>query len=78
MKKITKEALKAMLSKKSGWNMLNDGVKNLLLDVVLKHVTTGKWENGNPKDVFRAVGCYCVRYQNGMWWHYDLVNKTWF
>lgn len=45
MKKITKEALKAMLSKKSGWNMLNDGVKNLLLDVVLKHVTTGKWES---------------------------------
>ena len=32
MKKITKEALKAMLSKKSGWNMLNDGVKNLLLN----------------------------------------------
>ena len=48
MKKITKEALKNMLSKKSGWDMLTDGVRDLLVDVVLKHVTTGKWENGNP------------------------------
>ena len=44
MKKITKEALKAMLSKKSGWNMLNDGValRPGQQDVVLERGKNGK------------------------------------
>ena len=78
MKKISKDALRIMLKKKEGWTLLPDNVKYLFLNVVHRHLTTGTWKNGKPIRIFRADGCYCIRYQNGMWWHYDLIRGTWF
>lgn len=78
MKKISKDELKRMLMQLDGWHMLPGGVDNMLIDTVYKQMTRGTWENGNPKRIFRAHGYYCVQYQNGMWWHYDLINKLWF
>ncbi|MBS5582797.1 MAG: hypothetical protein KHX20_09515 [Megasphaera sp.] len=78
MKKISKDELKRMLMQLDGWHMLSGGVDNMLVDTVYKQMTSGTWGNGNPKRIFRAHGYYCVQYQNGMWWHYDLINKLWF
>ncbi|MFV0616523.1 hypothetical protein ACE418_01255 [Megasphaera sp. WILCCON 0056] len=78
MKTISKDALRNMLRRKEGWVLVPDGVKDLLTDVVYKQLANGTWRNGNPETIFIANGYYCVRYQNGMWWHYDLIHKTWF
>lgn len=78
MKKCSKDALKRMLMQLVGWHTLPGGVDDMLVDTVYKQVTSGTWSNGNPKRIFIADGCYCVQYQNGMWWHYDLINKLWF
>lgn len=78
MKKISKDALKHMLMQLVGWQMLPGGVDNMLVDTVYKQGTSGTWGNGNPKRIFIADGCYCVQYQNGMWWHYDLLHQSWF
>ena len=77
MKKISKDALKHMLMEIIGWHIVPGG-DDLLVDTVYKQITSGTWCNGNPKRIFIADGCYCVQYQNGMWWHYDLIHKSWF
>lgn len=78
MKKISKDALKHMLMEIIGWHIVPGGADDLLVDTVYKQITSGTWCNGNPKRIFIADGCYCVQYQNGMWWHYDLIHKSWF
>lgn len=29
------------------------------------------------KEIFKRDGFYCVRFQNGDWYHYDLQAETW-
>lgn len=36
------------------------------------------WKAGAPVEIFRRDGCYCIRYESGAWWHYDVSAKTWF
>lgn len=32
---------------------------------------------GKPIEIFAADGFMCVRYENNQWFHYDLLENTW-
>lgn len=34
--------------------------------------------HGQPVNIFAAEGFVCVKYENGQWFHYDLIEQTWF
>lgn len=33
---------------------------------------------GAPVEIFRKDGYPCAKWSNGVWFHYDLKNKSWF
>ena len=39
-----------------------------LMKMVTQHITlSGDWTDGPPVALFRADGCWCVRYASGNW-----------
>ena len=42
------------------------------------HQDACSWTDGPPVALFRADGCWCVRYASGNWWHYSLKDRVWF
>lgn len=42
------------------------------------HQDSCSWTDGPPVALFRADGCWCVRYASGNRWHYSLKDKVWF
>ena len=41
------------------------------------HQDSCSWTDGPPVALFRADGCWCVRYASGNWWHYSLKDRVW-
>lgn len=35
------------------------------------------WKEGNAVEVFKRDGFPCVRYESGVWYHYNVVEQTW-
>lgn len=49
-----------------------------LMKMVTQHITlSSDWTDGPPVALFRADGCWCVRYASGNWWHYSLKDRVW-
>ncbi len=66
MKKIAEE----FIIEKSAWN--------LLIRTAHRQVIKSRWQHGQPSQVFWQDGYPCIRYSDGMYWHYDLIKGTWF
>ena len=50
-----------------------------LMKMVTQHITlSSDWTDGPPVALFRADGCWCVRYASGNWWHYSLKDRVGF
>lgn len=61
--------------------LLNDFAKRSAQsdEMVTQHITlSSDWTDGPPVALFRADGCWCVRYASGNWWHYSLKDRVWF
>lgn len=50
----------------------------MTIDVAFRHVTKGRWEHGYPAELYWADSLPCIRYQDGMSFHYDVIKGTWF
>jgi len=51
--------------------------KELEFLVNLQRLACFDWQEGEPVEVFMADGFPCVRYESGVWWHYDLRRQCW-
>jgi hypothetical protein len=49
-----------------------------LAELIKCHQNSCNWTDGPPVTLFRADGCWCIRYASGNWWHYSLKDKVWF
>lgn len=74
---IKYEAFKNMCYQAQRRNIA-DAELNLLIQIAYRQVASGQWPHGKPLEIFVQDHHPCIRYQNGMWWHYDLVKGQWF
>ena len=47
-------------------------------EIAYRQITLTNWTHGRPVAVFIRDGFPCIRYADGMWWHYDLAKERWF
>lgn len=47
-------------------------------EIAYRQITTTRWTHGQTVAVFIRDGFPCIRYADGMWWHYDLAKERWF
>ncbi len=76
MTKIKKEAF-LQLCRKVNVNVPEETLR-LAVDVAYRQISHGRWQYGNPASVFMRDRLPCIRYQEGTWWHYDVVKGLWF
>lgn len=75
--KISSTAFLRLCEKAKNRNV-SDNMMNLLVDLAYRHVLREKWTHGNPCEVFMRDGLPCIRYDDGIWFHYDVVKGKWF
>lgn len=75
--KISSTAFLRLCEKAKNRNV-SDNMMNLLVDLAYRHVLREKWTHGNPCEVFMRDGFPCIRYADGIWFHYDVVKGKWF
>lgn len=49
-----------------------------LFALMRQQISFCDWKEGEPIELFTADGFPCVRYESGVWYHYDLKKKEWF
>lgn len=57
---------------------IDAGMLDLLSQIAYRQIKKGRWTHGNPVEIFEQDQYPCIRYQDGMAWHYDLVKGRWF
>ncbi|SCJ02840.1 Uncharacterised protein [uncultured Ruminococcus sp.] len=75
--KFTRDMLHAACRQVS-MQQLPDDIFTAMCEIAYHQITTAKWTHGQPKAVFIRDGFPCIRYADGMWWHYDLAKERWF
>lgn len=58
-------------------NVLQEDMKMAAIKLAMKQIELGE-SHGNAIEMFYADGWPCIRYQDGQWWHYNVVKGTWF
>jgi hypothetical protein len=56
---------------------VHEEIKKAAIRVACKQIEYGE-SHGNAIDMFYSDGCPCIRWQDGQWWHYNIVDGTWF
>lgn len=77
MSKITKAQFGRLVHQTRNKN-LPPVLVEMTLDIAYKQVTSGRWTHGKPVELYMQDDIPCIRYQDGQWWHYDVVNGTWY
>ena len=50
-----------------------------LQELVERHMASfSDWKEGKPVKLFIRDGLPCVKYESGLWWHYNITKGTWF
>lgn len=75
--KISSTAFLRLCEKAKNRNV-SDNMMNLLVDLAYRHVLREKWTHGNPCEVFMRDGFPRIRYDDGIWFYYDVVKGKWF
>lgn len=75
--RVSKEAFCRLIAKAHNRNVPYNEVC-LMCDIAHRQIVRGKWPYGNPIEIFKKDGYPCIRYAEGIWFHYDLVKGTWF
>lgn len=75
---LTEDAFMHLLKKAKNWERTPENVKFPLERTAYRQVSKSHWPNGRPIEIFYRDNFYCIRWQNGTWFHYDLLRGAWF
>lgn len=68
----------AALCKKATVQNLSPEIVSLTMTLACKQICRNKWGHGKPIAFFEQDGYPCIRYFDGMVYHYNLVKGSWF
>jgi hypothetical protein len=77
MSKITKQQFFVLGYQAENRDLLPVLVQ-LVLGVAYRHISSGKWIHGKPIELYMQDDVTCIRYQDGQWWHHDVVKGEWY
>lgn len=74
---VSKDAFYALCRKASVQNIPQNSLAPLM-ELAYKHISKPKWRHGKPVTFFIQDGYPCIRYMDGISFHYDLIKGKWF
>lgn len=74
---MKKQKMAAVFAKMKNRNVVQEDVKMEAIKLAMKQIEMGE-SHGKAVEMFYTDGWPCIRYQDGQWWHYNIVKGVWF